>query len=340
MRDGPGAALGRGDRRADRGGRQRHADRSHTSIPLRPGDRLAIAAPRVRGSAATWPSAAASKVAPDAGQPVDRRAVRTRAGAAGGRPGARIGRSAPPLPDTDLAPPHQPRKTLAVLPGPRRDWFTDAAWSTLLTTGWTVSADSNRVAVRLDGGRARAARTDELPSEGMVRGAVQVPASGQPLIFGRRPPGHRRLSGDRRADRAGRRPRRPAATRRDASGSAPAARGVTKDIDSASCRSGASAEDSRAISKVLVANRGEIAVRVIRAAADAGLPQRRRLRRPGRGRAVRPAGRRGVRPGRVEPGRDLPRHRQDPRRGRAVAAPTRCIPGTASWPRTPTSPRP
>ncbi|GAA1434865.1 hypothetical protein GCM10009616_30380 [Microlunatus lacustris] len=69
-------------------------------------------------------------------------------------------------------------------PGPRRDWFTDAAWSTLLGTVWTVSPDVDRVAVRLSGPALARAVTDELPSEGLVRGAVQVPASGQPLLFG------------------------------------------------------------------------------------------------------------------------------------------------------------
>ena len=47
-----------------------------------------------------------------------------------------------------------------------------------------VSSDSNRVAVRLGGGRLDRSRSEELPSEAMVRGAIQVPSSGQPLIFG------------------------------------------------------------------------------------------------------------------------------------------------------------
>ena len=46
-----------------------------------------------------------------------------------------------------------------------------------------MSPDGNRVGVRLEGGPLARRITDELPSEGLVRGAVQVPASGQPLIF-------------------------------------------------------------------------------------------------------------------------------------------------------------
>jgi allophanate hydrolase subunit 2 len=47
----------------------------------------------------------------------------------------------------------------------------------------TVSGDLDRVGIRLEGEPlARAVRT-ELASEGMVRGAVQVPANGQPIIF-------------------------------------------------------------------------------------------------------------------------------------------------------------
>lgn len=70
-----------------------------------------------------------------------------------------------------------------VSPGPRADWFRPGAWEVLTGETYVVTSDSNRVGVRLDGpvlGRAVAA---ELPSEGLVRGAVQVPPSGLPLVF-------------------------------------------------------------------------------------------------------------------------------------------------------------
>ncbi|OMH25473.1 hypothetical protein BKD30_06160 [Tersicoccus phoenicis] len=70
-----------------------------------------------------------------------------------------------------------------VRPGPRRDWFDDAAWERLLTARWTVTGESNRVGIRLDGPGLARARTDELPSEGMVTGSLQVPPSGLPTVF-------------------------------------------------------------------------------------------------------------------------------------------------------------
>ncbi|MEV4624377.1 biotin-dependent carboxyltransferase family protein [Asanoa sp. NPDC049573] len=78
------------------------------------------------------------------------------------------------------------RDGLIVLPvrlGPRDGWFTAAAVETLLTTAYTVSPNSNRVGARLAGAALARAVAGELPSEGVVLGAVQVPADGQPLIF-------------------------------------------------------------------------------------------------------------------------------------------------------------
>ena len=67
--------------------------------------------------------------------------------------------------------------------GPRRDWFAADAVRTLTAAHYTVTADSNRVALRLDGTVLGRAREGELPSEGIVLGAVQVPPSGRPLVF-------------------------------------------------------------------------------------------------------------------------------------------------------------
>lgn len=72
---------------------------------------------------------------------------------------------------------------LRIRPGPRADWFAPQAWDLLGTACYSVTADSNRIALRLDGPPLPRARGGELPSEGLVLGAVQVPASGRPLVF-------------------------------------------------------------------------------------------------------------------------------------------------------------
>jgi biotin-dependent carboxylase-like uncharacterized protein len=69
---------------------------------------------------------------------------------------------------------------LGVRLGPRDDWFVAGE---LFATAYTVSPMSNRVGCRLAGSALTRAKPGELPSEGVVLGAVQVPADGQPLIF-------------------------------------------------------------------------------------------------------------------------------------------------------------
>ncbi|GLY36031.1 allophanate hydrolase [Amycolatopsis sp. NBRC 101858] len=65
--------------------------------------------------------------------------------------------------------------------GPRDDWLDDPAGG--LSAWWTVTAESNRVGLRLDGTPLRRAVDGELPSEGVVTGAIQVPPSGLPVVF-------------------------------------------------------------------------------------------------------------------------------------------------------------
>lgn len=72
---------------------------------------------------------------------------------------------------------------LDVVMGPRTDWFTEAAVESFLTQEWSVTPQSSRVGIRLSGEALERCSHGELPSEATVRGALQVPASGQPVLF-------------------------------------------------------------------------------------------------------------------------------------------------------------
>lgn len=68
--------------------------------------------------------------------------------------------------------------------GPREDWFTAPGRKVLVSTTWHVDAASDRVGTRLVGPALERAVQGELTSEPVVRGAIQVPNSGVPLVFG------------------------------------------------------------------------------------------------------------------------------------------------------------
>ncbi len=68
-------------------------------------------------------------------------------------------------------------------PGPRADRMTTSGRTALASESWTVSADSNRIGLRLDGPAVTDERDEELPSEGLVLGAVQSPPGGGLIVF-------------------------------------------------------------------------------------------------------------------------------------------------------------
>lgn len=73
---------------------------------------------------------------------------------------------------------------LDVVLGPRTDWFTPESLKVFSDTLWAVTAQANRVGIRLDA-NATLARVSpaELPSEGCVAGALEVPPDGKPLLL-------------------------------------------------------------------------------------------------------------------------------------------------------------
>ena len=94
--------------------------------------------------------------------------------------------AADPIPATPVAPwgaPHDDEVELELAPGPRAGWFAASALRVLFDSVWTVTDDADRVGVRLHGPVIERARRDELASEGMVAGAMQVPPSGRPIIL-------------------------------------------------------------------------------------------------------------------------------------------------------------
>ncbi|GAP46818.1 biotin-dependent carboxyltransferase family protein [Streptomyces azureus] len=95
-----------------------------------------------------------------------------------GRPSgthARVDVAPQPAPPAELV--------LRVTLGPRDGWFTPEAVRAFVSRPYRVSPASNRIGLRTEGPALERARPGELPSEGMVLGAVQVPPDGRPVVF-------------------------------------------------------------------------------------------------------------------------------------------------------------
>jgi 5-oxoprolinase (ATP-hydrolysing) subunit C len=99
------------------------------------------------------------------------------------------------LPLADLtAPPAQPLRLLApwlvrspaplrALPGPQDDYFSPETLELFFSAEWRLSPRCDRMAFRLDGPKLTHAKGHDIVSDGIARGAVQVPGDGAPLVL-------------------------------------------------------------------------------------------------------------------------------------------------------------
>jgi len=75
-----------------------------------------------------------------------------------------------------------PKSPIRVVMGPQDDEF-GAACETFLNSEWRVSATSDRMGYRLEGERIVHSGGHNIVSDGAVRGSIQVPGNGQPIVL-------------------------------------------------------------------------------------------------------------------------------------------------------------
>jgi 5-oxoprolinase (ATP-hydrolysing) subunit C len=127
-----------------------------------------LALPRVLGSASTYARAALGGV--------DGRAL---------APGVRL----PALPASEkrelmLAdPPPLPDGPIRVVAGPQAGHFAPTTRAAFVEAGYRVTADADRMGVRLEGPPLAHLGAPEIVSDATVPGSIQVPGNGQPIVL-------------------------------------------------------------------------------------------------------------------------------------------------------------
>jgi biotin-dependent carboxylase-like uncharacterized protein len=80
-------------------------------------------------------------------------------------------------------PDYSRRGALRVILGPQDDRFTAKGIETFLTSEYKVSAQADRMGYRLEGPKIEHLKGADIISEGIARGAIQVPGDGLPIVL-------------------------------------------------------------------------------------------------------------------------------------------------------------
>lgn len=98
-----------------------------------------------------------------------------------------IGKPAKSLSPRKLAPQiiaaWQPRKTLRVTSGAQFDWFSADAHKGMFDSSFTISEESNRLGLRLQGAALHSDPSREMMTEGVTLGDIQITPAGDAIIL-------------------------------------------------------------------------------------------------------------------------------------------------------------
>ena len=83
----------------------------------------------------------------------------------------------------DLAEIFAPSDSFRVVPGPQDFCFETEEIEKLYSTGWRLTTRMDRMGLRLSGPALKHRQTADILSDGIVKGSVQIPGDGQPIIL-------------------------------------------------------------------------------------------------------------------------------------------------------------
>ena len=73
--------------------------------------------------------------------------------------------------------------TVHVISGPQDDYFSDKGKNIFYSETYSVTGDSDRMGIKLDGTPVESIDGVDIISDGIVAGSVQIPSSGKPIIM-------------------------------------------------------------------------------------------------------------------------------------------------------------
>ena len=80
-------------------------------------------------------------------------------------------------------PPSADERPIRLVPGPQADHFSAAALEALVGGDYRVTAEADRMGIRLEGARLEHTAAAEIVSDATVPGSIQVPGAGQPIVL-------------------------------------------------------------------------------------------------------------------------------------------------------------
>jgi len=95
-----------------------------------------------------------------------------------------LGTPAPPVPSRQIDTSIFARKTsFHIVPGPQQSWFENDDYHLFLESEWRLTSKMSRMGIRLAGPVIGHRHSADILSDGIVRGAIQIPGDGQPIVM-------------------------------------------------------------------------------------------------------------------------------------------------------------
>jgi len=85
--------------------------------------------------------------------------------------------------DLKTVPKYNNKVNIRVILGPQDDEFSEEGISDFLNNPYKVSSEFDRMGYRLEGTEIKHLKTADIISDGIVKGAIQIPGKGQPIIM-------------------------------------------------------------------------------------------------------------------------------------------------------------